>query len=144
MRQEIKLCFKNANKAYCAVASLFKSRQLSRNTEEKSHTTYLRHVATYGRNTPAYAAGGDYNKLLFLREWYLRSFVTDGSKQKWESPSNGLGKIDKCAYSGTYSVTFSKMAWTGTFGERVKRLVKRLLMNHRDRKRPRKRLRTWW
>ncbi|KAL4125800.1 hypothetical protein QTP88_010040 [Uroleucon formosanum] len=146
MHNEIKLRLKAGNGCYFAMSHLFKSKLLSRKNKEKLYTTYLRPVVTYACCTWATTAG-DENKLNIFERKVLRKIygpVYNPDTQVWERRSNeqiqqlyGKGNI-------VQFVKGTRMEWAGHVWRADNSIVKKVIVNNLNRKRPRGRPKQRW
>jgi len=142
MHNEIKLRLKAGNGCYFAMSHLFRLKLLSRKNKEKLYTTYFRPVVTYACCTWATIAG-DENKLNIFERKVLRKIygpVYNPDTQVWERRSNeqiqqlyGKGNI-------VQFIKDTRLEWAGHVWRADNSIVKKVLVNNLNRKRPRDRL----
>jgi len=123
---------------------LFRSKLLSRKNKEKLYTSYLRPVVTYACCTWATTAG-DENKLNIFERMVIRRIygpVYNSDIRVWERRSNeqvqqlyGKGNIVRFAKS-------TRLEWAGHVWRAD--IVKPVLVNKLNRKRPRGRQKQRW
>jgi len=139
MHDEIKLRLKAANGCYFAMAHLFKSKLLSRKTREKLYTTYLRPAVSYACCTWATTAGHE-NRLNIFERKMLRKIdgpVYNPDTQMWE---RSLNEQVQQVYGKGSIVQFVKgmrLEWAGHVWKADNTIVKTILVNNVNSKRPR-------
>ncbi|KAL4154352.1 hypothetical protein QTP88_000231 [Uroleucon formosanum] len=146
MHNEIKSRISAANRGYHAMRKMFTSKLLSKDTKKKLYIAYLRPIVMYGCETWS-TTQGDENKLLTFERKILRKIygpILNPNTGVYERRKNAdLNSLFNTANLKDF-LRSKRLEWAGHVWRAEGKLIKQVLINKPNKKRPVGRPRQRW